>query len=236
MNELLRANILTKSSRSWPNTRPISANRRSCRCSTWRSANRATSTSQACAEVAEITGLSTTDVDSVVGFYTLFHEEPAGATACRCAPTCPAPCAAPMISCRSCAQNLGIKVGETTPDGLFTIEEVTCLAGCHRAPMFQVQGDGDISYHENQTVETAAGVDRPNCARQAAEKEASHERVHSAAPPRYPGPRPAGRLPENGGFEAFQQSGHQPCSRWRCSTRSKIPACAAGAGRASPPG
>jgi NADH:ubiquinone oxidoreductase subunit E len=51
-------------------------------------------------------------------------------------------------------ENLGIKVGETTPDGLVAIEEVTCLAGCHRAPMFQLQGEGEITYHENQTVES----------------------------------------------------------------------------------
>ena len=48
---------------------------------------------------------------------------------------------------------LGIQVGETTPDGLFTVEAVKCLAACHRAPMFQVQGDGDIVYHEDQTME-----------------------------------------------------------------------------------
>jgi NADH-quinone oxidoreductase subunit E len=45
-------------------------------------------------------------------------------------------------------------VGETTPDGLFTVEAVKCLAACHRAPVFQVQGVGDITYHENQTLET----------------------------------------------------------------------------------
>jgi NADH-quinone oxidoreductase subunit E len=36
--------------------------------------------------------------------------------------------------------NLGIKVGETTPDGLVTLEAVMCLAACDKAPMFQVQG------------------------------------------------------------------------------------------------
>ena len=55
-------------------------------------------------------------------------------------------------------ENIGIRVGETTPDGLFTIESVTCLAGCHHAPIFQVQGDGDIVYHEDQTPESAMKV------------------------------------------------------------------------------
>ncbi len=55
-------------------------------------------------------------------------------------------------------EHIGVKVGETTADGLFTIEEVTCLAGCHRAPMMQLQGDGDIAYHENLTVASAMAL------------------------------------------------------------------------------
>ena len=49
--------------------------------------------------------------------------------------------------------NLGIKVGETTPDGLITVEAVTCLAGCDKAPMFQLQSAEGIEYHEDMTVD-----------------------------------------------------------------------------------
>ena len=49
--------------------------------------------------------------------------------------------------------NLGIKVGETTHDGLITVEAVTCLAACDKAPMFQTQGPDGIKYHENMTVD-----------------------------------------------------------------------------------
>jgi len=49
--------------------------------------------------------------------------------------------------------NLGIKVGETTADGNITLEAVTCLAACDKAPMFQVQGPDGIKYHENMTVD-----------------------------------------------------------------------------------
>ncbi len=52
-------------------------------------------------------------------------------------------------------ENLGVKVGQTTADGLVTIQEVKCIAGCHRAPLFQVQTGDGIEYHENQTVESA---------------------------------------------------------------------------------
>ena len=53
-----------------------------------------------------------------------------------------------------CAR-LGVKPGETTSDGLITIEAVMCLAACDKAPMFQVQSGAGLEYHENQTVESA---------------------------------------------------------------------------------
>ena len=53
----------------------------------------------------------------------------------------------------SLCANLGIKVGETTSDGLVTLEAVTCLAACDKAPMFQLQSRDGLEYHENMTVD-----------------------------------------------------------------------------------
>jgi NADH-quinone oxidoreductase subunit E len=36
---------------------------------------------------------------------------------------------------------------------MITVEAVMCLAGCDKAPMFQVQGPDGIAYHENMTVD-----------------------------------------------------------------------------------
>lgn len=44
---------------------------------------------------------------------------------------------------------LGIKVGETTKDGKFTLKEVECLAACVNAPVCQI----NKNYHENLTTE-----------------------------------------------------------------------------------
>jgi NADH-quinone oxidoreductase subunit E len=110
------------------------------------------------AEVAEITGMSITDVDSIAGFYSLFHEERGGRYRVQVCTDLPCALRGAEEFLSQLCQNIGIKVGETSPDGAVTIEEVTCLAGCHRAPMFQLQGDGDIVYYENQTVEKAAGL------------------------------------------------------------------------------
>jgi NADH-quinone oxidoreductase subunit E len=115
-------------------------------------------TKQRLGEVAEITGLSITDVDSVAGFYTLFHQQPGGRYRVQVCNDLPCALRGADEFLEKLCENIGIRVGETTPDGMVTIEAVTCLAGCHRAPMFQVQGGNGITYHENQTVETAAQI------------------------------------------------------------------------------
>ena len=47
-------------------------------------------------------------------------------------------------------QRLGIRPGETTGDGKFTLMEVECLASCGTAPVLQRSNQ---EYHENLTVE-----------------------------------------------------------------------------------
>lgn len=102
-------------------------------------------------EIAEITGLTVTEVASVVGFYTLFHEESAGKIRLQVCTdvACDLRGAGEYLS--SLCEELAIKPGETTPDGLITIEEVKCLAACDKAPLFQAQIGDEVEYHENQT-------------------------------------------------------------------------------------
>lgn len=115
-------------------------------------------TRQAVQEIAEIAEVSPTDVASIVGFYTLFHEEPGGRYRIQICTDLPCALRGAEAFLAEVSQHLGIGVGETTADGMFTIEEVKCLAACHRAPMFQIQGDGEITYHEHQTLDTARAI------------------------------------------------------------------------------
>ena len=104
-------------------------------------------------DIAKMLDITSTDVAEIVGFYTLFHDKPAGKY--RMQVCTDLPCAlrgADKFMQELCA-NLGIQVGETTTDGLITIEAVTCLAGCHRAPMFQIQSGDGLEYHENMSVD-----------------------------------------------------------------------------------
>ena len=112
-------------------------------------------TKDAMKDIAGMLDITETDVASLIGFYTLYHDEKAGKYRMQVCTDLPCALRGADRFLEDLCRNLGIKVGETTPDGLFTVETVKCLAGCHRAPMFQVQGDGAISYHENQTVELA---------------------------------------------------------------------------------
>jgi NADH-quinone oxidoreductase subunit E len=107
----------------------------------------------ALSEIGEILDIQETEVASLVGFYTLFHDHEAGSYRIQiCTDLCCALRGAEEFLVRLC-EALEIKPGETTSDGLVTIEEVKCLAACDKAPMFQVQEENGISYHENCNVE-----------------------------------------------------------------------------------
>lgn len=92
-------------------------------------------------------------VKGVVTFYTLFNQHKVGKHqlwVCRTLP-CALRGAGDVLA--HCEKRLGIKAGETTPDGQITLRTAECLASCGTAPMVQV----DKEYHENLTV---ADVDR----------------------------------------------------------------------------
>ena len=114
--------------------------------------------SQNLEDIAEICEISITDVASIVGFYTLYYDQPLGRYHIQVCTDLPCALRGAEEFLQRLCEALDMQVGETSADGLFIIEEVKCLAACHRAPMFQVQGDGEIAYHENQTVETALAV------------------------------------------------------------------------------
>ncbi len=112
-------------------------------------------TKQSMEEIAEILGISSTDVASIVGFYSLYYDQPGGKYRIQVCTDLPCALQGAEQFLEKLCENLGIRIGQTTSDGLVTVEHVMCLAGCDKAPMFQVQSGEGISYHENQTVESA---------------------------------------------------------------------------------
>jgi NADH-quinone oxidoreductase E subunit len=98
-------------------------------------------TADAIAEVAYRLQRSYAEVEGVATFYTMYNKTPVGKYMLEVCTN---------LSCMLCGgyrileylqQKLGIRLGETTPDGLFTLTEVECLNNCGDAPVMQV---GDI--------------------------------------------------------------------------------------------
>jgi NADH-quinone oxidoreductase subunit E len=104
-------------------------------------------------DIAAMLDISSTDVAGIVGFYTLYHDKPAGKYRMQVCTDLPCALRGADKFMQALCANLGIQVGETTADGLITIEAVTCLAGCDRAPMFQIQSGEGLEYHENMSVD-----------------------------------------------------------------------------------
>jgi NADH-quinone oxidoreductase subunit E len=100
---------------------------------------------EAVAWVAEYLGLSPADVMSVASFYDMLHLEPVGTHliyVCQNL-TCALRGSERLI--RHLETTLGIRMGETTPDGKITLKRMECLASCGTAPSIQVDG---IYHHE----------------------------------------------------------------------------------------
>jgi NADH-quinone oxidoreductase subunit E len=101
-------------------------------------------------EVAARIGITELDVRDVITYYSLMRTTPAGKYHVQVCTN---------ISCMlrggnellaHCKKRLGIGNKETTPDKLFSLEEVECIGACSWAPAVQVNYD----FHENLTADS----------------------------------------------------------------------------------
>src|SRR5437762_3759244 len=93
-------------------------------------------------------------VHGVVSFYTMFNLKPVGRHHIQVCRTLPCALAGSERITAAIKAKLKIGVGETTPDGRFTLSEVECLASCGTAPMMQVNDD----YYENLTEKSVGEI------------------------------------------------------------------------------
>jgi len=101
------------------------------------------------AYLAKRLALRITDIWEVATFYSMIHTDPVGKYHIQVCRTLSCKIMGAGKITKHCAEKLGIKPGETTADGRFTLSEVECLGSCGTAPMFQINFD----YHENLTTE-----------------------------------------------------------------------------------
>lgn len=99
--------------------------------------------------VASVLNIQPIEVFEVASFYSMFNLKPVGKCqleVCRTS-SCWVRGAEDIV--KYIEKKLGIKDGETTSDGMFTLKTVECLGSCGTAPMLQC----GASYHENLTYE-----------------------------------------------------------------------------------
>jgi NADH-quinone oxidoreductase subunit E len=104
---------------------------------------------EAVEEISRQVGVRPIEVVECISYYSMLHRQPVGRHHLQICTN---------ISCMlrgaeevfaHCSRRLGIGHKQTTPDGLFSLEEVECLGACCGAPAMQV----NYEFHENLTPE-----------------------------------------------------------------------------------
>ena len=108
----------------------------------------------ACGAIGEVIGISGADVEGVATFYNLIFRRPVGRHVIKVCDS---------IACfltgygdiiNTISYQLGIKYGETTSDGRFTLLPICCLGACDKGPVIMIDDDT----HGNLTPENIAKI------------------------------------------------------------------------------
>ena len=107
-------------------------------------------------EIAHALGVSRSRVYSTASFYSEISLKPRGRHIVRVCINAPCENAGKNAIITALENELGIKLGETTPDGQFTLEGVSCLGACYVSPAIKIDHD----LHGSLTAESAIAIVR----------------------------------------------------------------------------
>lgn len=108
--------------------------------------------------ISEETGIKPAKIYGIATFYAQFRMEPIGKNLIMlCKGTACHVNGADIIE-ESIVEHLGIKDGETTEDGVFTLNNVACLGCCSLAPVMMIQGEEEEETYGNLTKDTVKDV------------------------------------------------------------------------------
>jgi NADH-quinone oxidoreductase subunit E len=92
-------------------------------------------------EVAELVGFSTTEINSVATFYTMYAREKRGKHTLYVCTDLPCALRGADALMEHIEHKLGCRAGQTTADGQFTLKDAECLGGCDHAPVMLIDGE-----------------------------------------------------------------------------------------------
>ncbi|WP_254229542.1 NADH-quinone oxidoreductase subunit NuoE [Wolbachia pipientis] len=104
--------------------------------------------------VADMLHIPHIRVYEVVNFYTMYNLKPVGKYLIQICRTTPCWLCNSEEVLNTFKKKLGINIGETTKDNLFTLKEVECLGACVNAPVVQINND----FYENLTPEKVENI------------------------------------------------------------------------------
>jgi NADH-quinone oxidoreductase subunit E len=104
-------------------------------------------------EVAEYLGMPPIAVHEVTTFYNMYNQQPVGKYKLNVCTNLPCHLRDGARALRYLERRLGIKMGETTSDGLFTLQQSECLGACGDSPVMLVNDRTMCSFMSNEKLD-----------------------------------------------------------------------------------
>ncbi|MDH4120453.1 MAG: NAD(P)H-dependent oxidoreductase subunit E [Deltaproteobacteria bacterium] len=110
--------------------------------------------------LADMVGVSLNHVRGVITFYDMLQREPRGKHHIRVCTSIPCGLCGGDKVLERMEDALGIHAGQTTPDGMISLEEVQCIAACDKAPLIQVDDHFAQQVDPDRVEEVVAAMRR----------------------------------------------------------------------------
>lgn len=104
-------------------------------------------------QVAHYLGMPPIAVHEVTTFYNMYNQAPVGRYKLNVCTNLPCQLRDGARALHHLEQRLGIKMGETTPDGLFTLQQSECLGACADSPVLLVNDGTMVSFMSNDKLD-----------------------------------------------------------------------------------
>jgi NADH-quinone oxidoreductase subunit E len=103
--------------------------------------------------IAEVLGMAPIAVHEVTTFYNMYNQRPVGKFKLNVCTNLPCQLRDGQKALRHLEQKLGIHMGETTADGMFTLQQSECLGACADSPVMLVNDRAMCSFMSNDKLD-----------------------------------------------------------------------------------